>query len=62
MNKDLIRNIVIGDIDFTDYPDFSDAYICFAYYGDTKMTNEQLDEINKDRDFVQKATLDFIYY
>ena len=47
-----IDNIEIDGIDMHDYPDFVDAYILSADYDGKEMTEDQLDEINDDRDFV----------
>ena len=57
MNYKLIDNIVIDGIDNNDYPDFSDAFIISADYNGKTMTDEQLDEINEDRDFVYQCVL-----
>jgi hypothetical protein len=50
MNK--ITNIKLSGIDFEDYPDFVDAYIESADYDGEPMTDEELDELNDDSDFV----------
>jgi hypothetical protein len=51
-NYSLIDNIVIEDIDYSDFPDFSDAYIYSADYDGRPMTDEELDLLNKDGEFV----------
>ena len=55
MNYEKIDNIKIGDIRLSDHPDYADAYILSAYYDGKPMTDEQLDEINDDTDFVHTA-------
>ena len=52
MNYDLINNIELDGIDVNDYPDFCDAYIVSAEYDGETMTDEQIDNLNDDYDFV----------
>jgi len=56
-----INNIVFEDIDYKDSPDFCDAFISSAVYGDREMTEEELDELNNDRDFVYDKLMDYLY-
>lgn len=58
MEYDLIYNVVMADVDSNDYPDFCDAYILSAEYDGTPMTEEQLDEINNDFDYLQKMAFE----
>ena len=55
MNYKLIDNIEVDGIDTADYPDFCDAFIAYAEYDGREMTDEQLDEINDDSDFVYEC-------
>jgi len=57
MNYEKIDNIEIGDLNFTDYPDFVDAFIVSADYDGVEMTHAQLDDINEDNDFVYEAVM-----
>jgi len=51
-------SVIVDNIDMLDYPDFSDAFIRYAEFKDgTPLTDEQLDELNKDSDFVHKMVL-----
>ena len=52
MDYSKITNVEIEGIDFRDYPDFCDAYIVSADYDGVPMTQEQLDEINEDSQYV----------
>lgn len=52
MDYKLITNIDMDGIDYSDYPYFCDAFIRAADYDGKPMTQEQLDIINKDMDFV----------
>ena len=52
MDYTKIDNIELDGIDYSDYPDFCDAFILDADYDGIAMTDDQLDEINEDREFV----------
>jgi len=41
-----IDNIKVDGIDYSDYPDFCDAYIASADYDGRAMTDEELDLLN----------------
>lgn len=56
-----IDNIELDGIDTNDYPDFCDAFISSADYKGVKMTEEQLDEINEDTDFVLNCVHEYFY-
>ena len=56
-----IDNVRVADIDFRDAPDFVDAYIDSANYDGVPMTDEQLDILNEDRDYVYGCTMNQIY-
>ena len=55
MNYKLITNIEVDSIDTKDYPDFSDAFISSCEYDGVPMTDEQLDELNEDYEYVQSC-------
>ena len=55
MNYKLIDNIKVDGIDTKDYPDFCDSFIASADYDGKEMTEEQLDELNEDSDFVYEC-------
>lgn len=56
-----INNIVFADIFRFDFPDFVDAFIDSADYDDKPMTEDQLNELNEDSDFVSEALQDYLY-
>ena len=60
MDYKKIDNIEIDGIDTKDYPDFCDAYISSADYDGVPMTDEQLDELNEDRDYVYGYIMDYL--
>jgi hypothetical protein len=52
MDLNKVDNVGIDGIDMADYPDFCDAFISSADYDGVKMTDEQLDQLNDDSDFL----------
>ena len=57
-----ICNVEVTNIDTDDYPDFCDAYISAAQWEDgTFLSEEELDELNEQGDFVYQAVLKHIY-
>jgi len=60
MDYKKIDNIEIDGIDTKDYPDFCDAYISSADYDGKPMTDEQLDELNEDGDYVYGRIMDYL--
>jgi len=58
MYKEKITNVVIQDIDMKDYPDFVDATIASAEYDGREMTEDELDLLNEDRDFIMDKIQD----
>ena len=61
MNYKLINNIEVEGIDTKDYPDFCDAFIASADYDGKEMTEEQLDELNEDSDFVYECVQNHLF-
>ena len=55
MDYKLIDNIEVDGIDYSDAFDFCDAFITSADYNGKPMTDEQLDELNEDSDFVYEC-------
>lgn len=56
-----IVNIQFEGIDHKDSPDYSDAYIVSAEYCGEEMTEEQLEQINDDKDFVHEQLMNYLY-
>ena len=61
MDFKLIDNIEVDGIYFKDYPDFVDAYIYSADYDGKPMTEEQIDELNENSDFVHDCVYNQLY-
>ena len=55
-----ITNIEFDGIDHSDYPDYCDAYIVSADYDGQPMTEEQLEEICEDGDFVYESLMNYL--
>ena len=58
MDYKKIDNIELDGIDTRDYPDFCDSFICSADYNGVPMTEEQLDELNEDGEFVYDRVME----
>ena len=56
-----ISSVEVSDIDRNDAPDYVDAYISYAEYDGEPMTEEQLEELNYDGDFVYSAVERYLY-
>lgn len=56
-----ISDIEFYGIDPKDYPDFCDAFIISANYDGEPMTEEQLEEVNQDGDFVYESLMKHLY-
>ena len=50
INYNKITNVEIEDVHMYDYPDFCDAFISYADYGDEPMTDEMIDYLNDNDD------------
>jgi len=61
MDTTKIDNLTFADIDWKDYPKFTDANIDSADYDGNPMTDKQLDEINEDYDFVHEKLTNHIF-
>lgn len=57
----MITNIEFEGIDYKDSPDFVDAYISYAEKDGVEMTDEELEELNNDSDFVHTELLNYLY-
>lgn len=49
------------EYDTADYPDFCDAYITYAEIDGEPATEQQLDELNEDRDLVYDLVIKRIF-
>lgn len=56
-----ITNVELGGIDTNDYPDFCDAYIVSAKYDGREMTDDEIEELNENTDFVYEQVIKKLY-
>jgi hypothetical protein len=56
-----ISNIEFGGIDHADHPDYCDAYIVSASYNGVALTEEQIEELNEDKNFVYEKLMSYSY-
>jgi len=61
INLKEVSDIEFEDVDPKDFPDFCDAFISSAAYKGRKMTEEELDKLNDDSDFVYDKLIDYLY-
>jgi hypothetical protein len=55
MNYNLIQDIELDGVNTNDFPDFSDAFIVAGVYDNKPMTEEQIEELIEDRNFVYEC-------
>ena len=56
-----IDNVEVDGIDYSDAPDFCDAFICKADYDGRPMTDAELDLLNEDYDYVYQQVENYLY-
>ena len=56
-----VEDIEIDGINPRDYPDFCDAFILEASYKGREMTDEELEALNEDSDFVYDKVMEHLY-
>lgn len=61
INTSQVDNIEFDGIDTNDYPDFCDAYIVSADYKGVEMDEEDIDELNKNKDFVYEKLIQLLF-
>ena len=61
MDLTKINNIEFDGIDHEDHPDYCDVYISSADYNGKEMNEQELEELNDDRDFVYDKLWDYLY-
>ena len=57
-----VEDIEIDGINPRDYPDFCDAFILEATYKGREMTDEELEALNEDSDFVYEQVMEHLYW
>lgn len=56
-----LEDLEYGDVFHWDAPEYCDAYIMEATYKGRKATDDELDEINDNQDFVYEKLVDYLY-
>ena len=56
-----VEDVEVDGIDYNDYPDFCDAYIVSADYKGRQATDEVIDIMNDDSDFVHDCVYNHIF-
>lgn len=56
-----ISNIQLADVNPSDYPDFSDAYIKSAEYEGRWLTEKELDDLNENRELVYEIVIQNLF-
>lgn len=60
-----VSDIEVDGIDYRDYPEFCDAFICNASIKENgewrEATDEEIDLLNEDGDLVYSAVEDYLY-
>jgi len=57
LDTNKIDNVHVEGIDMADYPDFCDAFIDSADFDGIEMTEEELDELGQDYDFIYQSVI-----
>ena len=60
LDYNLIDNIEFDGINHDDYPDYCDAYIVSADYDGVEMTEEQIELLNDNRDYVYEKLINYL--
>ena len=61
MNTKDIDNVQLDDVHLWDHPKYCDAYISYAELKGVPMTDEQLNELNEDTDFIHEELIKYLY-
>ncbi len=56
-----LENLEVEGIDTRDYPDFCDAYISYAEIDGREASQEELDELSEDSQFVYELVWDRLF-
>ena len=62
LDYSLIDNIQFEGIDHSDAPDYCDAYIVSADYDGVAMTEEQIELLNENSEFVYESLMNYLHY
>ena len=57
----MISDIKLAGIDHEDHPDYCDAYIESADKDGVLMTEDEIEVLNEDREFVLECVMNYLY-
>jgi len=61
LDYDKITDVEVDGIDRRDAPDYCDAFVCHANYDGREMTEEELEILNEDSEYVYECVMERIY-
>lgn len=61
LDKSKIDNIEFDGIDHSDYPDYCDAYISNAEYEGRELTDDELEWLNEDEQWVYDRLWEYLH-
>jgi len=56
-----IENVDLDGVNINDYPDFCDAYVASATYDGRDMTDDELDEINENSEYIRELVMEKLF-
>ena len=56
-----LSEVEVEGINVSDYPDFCDSYISSASYEGRELTEEELDKLNENGEYVLEQVQKFLY-
>lgn len=59
LDVDDIYNVQVGGFDLSDYPDFTDTFIESGYIYSRPLTNDELETINEDSDYISRVAHEY---
>jgi hypothetical protein len=62
MDYSKITDVIVDGVDMKDYPDFSDAFIVSACYDGEPMSEDEIEDLNEDADFVHEKAIESLQY
>ena len=61
LNYSEIKYVEVEDVETNDHPDYCNAFIAYAEYYGREMTEEELELLNEDGDFVLEAVMESLH-
>ena len=61
LDYDKITDVEVDGIDHRDAPDYCDAFVCNASYEGREMTQEELEMLNEDSEYVYECVMERIH-